>query len=191
MTENDRISNDNDDNNSNSSVVQEATIIRPKRRNRIPKRELCKKEIRRLRITEGLSINEISERTSIPEKSVRRYLIEIYQHERDVLVEPTPEELSCQVAQFKENTEVQIRQVLEIANDPDVEAADRMMAHEWVANARWSMLKLSYQSLTEISRHLQLYDNVRFIQKQKEEERQAMIKQMEQKALPNFTQDLQ
>ena len=66
-----------------------------------------------------------------------------------------------------------------------------MMAHEWVANARWSMLKLSYQSLTEISRHLQLYDNVRFIQKQKEEERQAMIKQMEQKALPNFTQDLQ
>lgn len=167
MTENDAISSNNGDSNNNDSSA--AVVLKP-RRYRIPKRELAKKEVRRLKIEECLTNAEITATTGIPDKSIRRYLQEIYAQENDVLQHPTSEELACDVAIFKEKATRQIRQVLEIANDKNCEADMRLAAHDWALNAEWVLLKLSYQSLTDIARQLNLSSAIKFIESQQQEQ---------------------
>jgi hypothetical protein len=68
----------------------------------IPKRDLAKKELRRLKIEEGLTDNQLSERTGIPLRSVQRYLAEIYREENTLMTNPTPEEIATQTNIIRE-----------------------------------------------------------------------------------------
>src|SRR5215216_1508338 len=60
-----------------TSTIEATTKTGPGRY-KIPRRELAKREIRRLVLQEGLSGPQISARLSIPTRTVTRYLQEIY-----------------------------------------------------------------------------------------------------------------
>ena len=68
----------------------------------IPKRDLAKKELRRLKIEEGLTDNQLSERTGIPLRSVQRYLAEIYGEENRLMRFPSAEEIATQTNIIRE-----------------------------------------------------------------------------------------
>jgi hypothetical protein len=50
-----------------------------------PRRDIAKREIRRLIIDEGLTNNQISERLNIPQRSVERYINELYRFDNEVI----------------------------------------------------------------------------------------------------------
>lgn len=51
-----------------------------------PRRDLAKKEIRRLIVDEGLTNRQISERLNIPQNTIERYIKELYQFDNQLLV---------------------------------------------------------------------------------------------------------
>src|SRR5688500_18838087 len=50
-----------------------------------PKRDIAKREIRRLIIDEGLTNGQISESLNIPQRTVERYIRELYEHDNQLL----------------------------------------------------------------------------------------------------------
>jgi hypothetical protein len=50
-----------------------------------PRREIAKREIRRLIIDEGLTNRQISERINIPQRTVERYISEVYKFDNQLL----------------------------------------------------------------------------------------------------------
>ena len=50
-----------------------------------PKREIAKRDIRRLIVEEGLTNNQISERLNVPLRTIERYISEIYEHDNQLL----------------------------------------------------------------------------------------------------------
>lgn len=125
------------------------------------------REVRRLKIEELLTNAEITARTGIPDKTIRRYLSEIYQQENEVLQHPTSEELAVDVAVFREKVTRQIRQILAYANSPDCEHEMKLSYHNWALDAEWLLLKLSYHSVSEIAKILQLSTSIKFVEMQR------------------------
>jgi FixJ family two-component response regulator len=50
-----------------------------------PRRKIAKREIRRLIIDEGLTNRQISERINIPQRTVERYISELYKFDNQLL----------------------------------------------------------------------------------------------------------
>jgi hypothetical protein len=50
-----------------------------------PKREIAKREIRSLIVDEGFTNRQISERLNIPQRTVERYISELYEHDNQIL----------------------------------------------------------------------------------------------------------
>ena len=50
-----------------------------------PKRDVAKREIRRLIIDEGLTNKQISEQLHIPQRTVERYISQLYEHDNELL----------------------------------------------------------------------------------------------------------
>jgi transcriptional regulator with XRE-family HTH domain len=130
-------------------------------RYKIPRRELAKREIRRLVIQEGLSGPQIAARLSIPTRTVTRYLQEIYRDDNELLMKPSVEELTTLLNIFRDRIDKQRLEVLAIANDPDVEACDRLEAHDFAASLDWITTKLHFQAPVVIAKLLKamLKDN--------------------------------
>jgi hypothetical protein len=50
-----------------------------------PRRDIASKEIRRLIVDQGLTNRQISERLNIPEKTIERYISNLYKHDNQLL----------------------------------------------------------------------------------------------------------
>lgn len=157
-----------DTTNTNTSTIEATTKTSPGRY-KIPRRELAKREIRRLVLQEGLSGPQVSARLSIPTRTVTRYLQEIYKEDNELLIKPSIEELTTIINMFRDRIDKQRLDVLNgIANNPEVEAVDRMAAHDFVADIDWIITKLSFQAPVLIAKLLDLTkDNKLVVKEQK------------------------
>jgi AraC-like DNA-binding protein len=154
LDENDLFSSDNNNNNNKQRGPY-----------KIPRRELAKREIRRLIIEEGLTNLQISERLNISERTVRRYTTDIFKKDSQVLINPAVEDIANQVSVFKERLARQYQDVISIARNPDVEYETQLAAHDLAANIDWVITRLSYETPAAIARHVKL-DGTKLVERQ-------------------------
>jgi hypothetical protein len=141
--------NNNNSNNNNNKEPK-------KRRRNIPRRELAKREICRLILEERLTNRQICERLNLPDRTMRRWLAEIFKEDNHRLLEPTPEEQAIEVNLFIEQLAMQRADMLDMAMNTENEVCDRLAAHEMAATAGWSILKTRHEAPAAIIRHVKL-----------------------------------
>jgi hypothetical protein len=129
------------------------------RRYQIPQREAAKRNIRKL-LMEGYSNREICEITKLPDRTMRRYLSEIYATDNEILIAPSIEENATLTNIYIDRLAAQRRQVCEIANDKSIDASARISAHNMAANMDQAMLNLLSQTPGTLARSLQLTSNL-------------------------------
>ena len=67
-----------------------------------PARELGKRELHRLLISEGLTFNQLHERTGIPKRTLSRWLSQMYKEDNALLITPTKEQVALATSIYKE-----------------------------------------------------------------------------------------
>jgi transcriptional regulator with XRE-family HTH domain len=123
----------------------------------IPKRELMKREIRRLVVEKGLTNKQLCETLNISDRTARRYLAQIFKEDNELLLRPSVDELATQANIFKEQLAMQRQQVLDgIANNENADFDTRIAAHDLAANMGWAIMKLNYETPAAIARHVKL-----------------------------------
>jgi len=111
-------------NNNSSSVV---------RKYNIPVREQSKRQIRRL-IAQGLTTSRICEILDLPERTVKRYISDLYKEDNSLLLRQTAEDAATFDSMLIEQLS-ELRQQIEseIVRKPDSTAADKIEAFHLMA----------------------------------------------------------
>ena len=111
-----------------------------------PKREIAKREIRRLIIEEGLTNRQISERINIPQRTVERYISELYKFDNQLLAgmnDNAIEEALTAWSICKERMAHHRQEILEnIARNPNAPFKDRMAAWHIICELEAADLRL-------------------------------------------------
>jgi hypothetical protein len=111
-----------------------------------PKRETAKREIRRLIIDEGLTNRQISERINIPQRTVERYISELYKFDNQLLAgmnDNAIEEALTAWSICKERMAHHRQEILEnIARNPNAPFKDRMAAWHIICELEAADLRL-------------------------------------------------
>lgn len=88
---------------------------------------------------------------------MRRYLAEIYATDAELLIKPTPEELTIEISIFKDRISDMLNSVLStIANNTNLDASDRLEGFHLAAEMSKFLLKLNVESPTQLAR---FYEN--------------------------------
>lgn len=111
-----------------------------------PRREIAKREIRRLIIDEGLTNRQISERINIPQRTVERYISELYKFDNQLLAgmnDNAIEEALTAWSICKERMAHHRQEILEnIARNPNAPFKDRMAAWHIICELEAADLRL-------------------------------------------------
>jgi transposase-like protein len=127
---------------------------------RIAKRDLFKREIRRLIVEENLTNREICERLNLKDRTMRRWLSQIFKEDNELLLRPDIEDLAIQTNIFRERLSKQRQDILNsIANNSEVDEVVRIEAHRLVAELDFIVLKLSFTTPSDIVRHFKIEPN--------------------------------
>jgi hypothetical protein len=99
-------------------------------------------DIRKL-IIEGYPYNVIMEQLHIPHRTFYRYLSALFEDDRRLLAENvSDEEFLNQMAIARDRLLEQRRDLMEMARDPNTDAADRISAHHLAAEVAAAVLRL-------------------------------------------------
>ncbi len=120
--------------------------ISVKKRRNIPRRELIKREIHCLLVSEGLSNKEICVRLGIPSRTLERWLHEIYHEDNLILLSPTIDEVMTSASIYRDRLTKQRRDVLAMANDSNVDPAYRVESHHLAAEMDKAIYILSFEN---------------------------------------------
>jgi DNA-binding CsgD family transcriptional regulator len=142
MAENDDISDDNS------------------RRLNLPRRELAKREIHRLIVSEGLTNAQLSARLNLPRRTLERYLHEIFQEDCDILMRPTAQEVSMEAAKLRERLMERRQKILKIADDETVDPETRLHAEELAIKIDSANLKLVAAPPAVLERQMRRPDGI-------------------------------
>jgi hypothetical protein len=95
-----------------------------------PRRDIAKREIRRLIFDEGITNRQISERLNILERSVERYVSELYEHDNQLLAGLNSDtEILTAWSICKDRLDHHRQEILaNIARNPNAPFKDRMAA---------------------------------------------------------------
>ena len=119
-----------------------------------PKRELAKNGIRKLIVEEGLTNRQISERLNIPQRSVERYISEIYEHDNQILASlNTDTEMLTRSNICRERMDHHRQEILaNIARNPNTPFKDRMAAWHIICELEAADLRLLNNCIEMVSR---------------------------------------
>jgi hypothetical protein len=111
-----------------------------------PKRNIAKREIRRLIIEEGLTNRQISERINIPQRTVERFISELYMYDNQLLAglnDNAEEEALTAWSICKERMAHYRQEILaNIARNPNAPFKDRMAAWHIICELEAAELRL-------------------------------------------------
>lgn len=119
-----------------------------------PKREIAKREIGRLIIDEGLTNRQISERLNIPQRSVERYVSELYEHDNQILAGLNSYTEMLTVWNICRDRLDHHRQEImtNIARNPNAPFKDRMAAWHIICELEAAELRLRQSAPEMVSR---------------------------------------
>lgn len=120
-----------------------------------PKREIAKREIRRLLINEGLTNNQISERLNTPLRTIERYISEIYKHDNQLLqsLNTNVQDALTVTSIVKDRLDNHRQEILQnIARNPTASFTDRIRAWHLICELEASELRIRFETVPSVIR---------------------------------------
>src|SRR5215213_3374605 len=119
-----------------------------------PKRDIAKREIRRLIIDQGLTNRQISEQLDIPQRTVERYIGQLYQHDNELLagLNSDKEMLITQNICRERMTHYRQEIIENIARNKDAPFKDRLAAWHLICELEAADIRLMDNSVELVRR---------------------------------------
>lgn len=120
-----------------------------------PRREIAQKEIRHLIVDEGLTNRQISERLNIPQKTVERYIADLYAHDNEILssLRAGDDTVLTRWNIVRDRMDHHRQEILEtIAHNPDTSAKDKIAAWHIICELEAADLRLTESSVEMVAR---------------------------------------
>jgi hypothetical protein len=119
-----------------------------------PKREIAKHEIRHLIINEGLTNHQISERLNIPQRTVERYISQLYEHDNQLLHSlNSDEEILTAWNICKDRMDHHRHEILaNIARNPKASFADKIKAWHLICELEAADLRIREETAARVAR---------------------------------------
>jgi uncharacterized protein (UPF0147 family) len=120
-----------------------------------PKREIAKRDIRRLIVEEGLTNNQISERLNVPLRTIERYISEIYEHDNQLLqsLNSSVEDTLTVTSIAKDRLNHYRQEILQnIARNPKAPFADKIRAWHLICELEAADLRIRFETVPSVLR---------------------------------------
>lgn len=140
-----------------------------------PKRDIAKREIRRLIVDEGLTNRQISERLKIPIRSIERYISEVYTYDNQLLSSlNSNRDMLISWSILRDRLDHHRQEILaNIARNPNALFADQIKAWHLICELEAADLRILQNTPAQVSRQSELaVRRILMLNKKSEEEKE-------------------
>ncbi len=119
-----------------------------------PKRDIAKREIRHLIVDKGLTNRQISERLNVPQRTVERYIAEVYEHDNQLLTSLNSDStVLIAWSIVRERLDAHRQEILQnIARNSNASFTDQIKAWNLICELEAADLRILHEAAPMLSR---------------------------------------